>query len=135
VLRAAAALLRPACRDGDVLARWGEDEFAMFLPGAAAADAQALAARLRETAATIRWAAAPDAAPDGIDLTAAVAAHPDRGDQLEGLLDAAVRTFGARSDAPTSSAEAPATQTVDAPAAQPAAAVTAPRESVPPPRR
>jgi two-component system, sensor histidine kinase LadS len=49
-----AKVLRQACRDADVLARWGGEEFILFLPETDTANAVALAERLRSTIAAIR---------------------------------------------------------------------------------
>lgn len=47
VLRHCAERLRAQLRSGDVIGRWGGEEFVVIAPGAAAADAAALAERLR----------------------------------------------------------------------------------------
>jgi diguanylate cyclase (GGDEF)-like protein len=53
VLRHFAQVAQSILRDGDVLARWGGEEFLLVLPTDSAASAEALAQRLRErTAAT-----------------------------------------------------------------------------------
>jgi diguanylate cyclase (GGDEF)-like protein len=54
VLRAAADMLRSAVRAGDVLARWGGEEFIVFLPETDLGDAAALAERLRAAIAGMR---------------------------------------------------------------------------------
>jgi diguanylate cyclase (GGDEF)-like protein len=47
VLKALADILKQAIRQGDVLARWGGEEFIVFLPETSLQDAAALAERLR----------------------------------------------------------------------------------------
>jgi diguanylate cyclase (GGDEF)-like protein len=54
ILIETAKILREACRDADVLARWGGEEFILFLPETDTANAVALAERLRRTIAAIR---------------------------------------------------------------------------------
>jgi diguanylate cyclase (GGDEF)-like protein len=54
ILIETAKVLREECRDADVLARWGGEEFILFLPETDTANAVALAERLRRTIAAIR---------------------------------------------------------------------------------
>jgi diguanylate cyclase (GGDEF)-like protein len=80
VLRAVAASVRGAMRQGDVLGRLGGDELLVVAADASAADASALAARIRSAVraaaggenvdVTIGIATYPDDAPTGSDLVA-----------------------------------------------------------------
>jgi two-component system, sensor histidine kinase LadS len=54
VLKALANILRQSIRQGDILARWGGEEFIVFLPETRMQEAMALAERLREAIAGIR---------------------------------------------------------------------------------
>ncbi|MDP2029331.1 MAG: diguanylate cyclase [Thiobacillus sp.] len=54
VLKALANILRQSVRQGDILARWGGEEFIVFLPETSMQEALALAERLREAIAGIR---------------------------------------------------------------------------------
>ncbi|MHB1083935.1 MAG: sensor domain-containing diguanylate cyclase [Thiobacillus sp.] len=54
VLKALAAILKQSIRQGDVLARWGGEEFIVFLPEANLQEAAALAERLRAAIAEMR---------------------------------------------------------------------------------
>ena len=54
VLRAMAGILRHSVRQGDVLARWGGEEFIVFLPETDQAEATMLAERLRAAIAGMR---------------------------------------------------------------------------------
>jgi len=56
VLRATANILRQSVRQGDVLARWGGEEFIVFLPETDRPEAMALAERLRAAIADMRVA-------------------------------------------------------------------------------
>lgn len=56
VLREVAQGMRPALRDGDVLARYGGDEFCVLLPNTPAEAASAAAERLRAAVAAARFA-------------------------------------------------------------------------------
>jgi diguanylate cyclase (GGDEF)-like protein len=60
VLRAFAQAARAELRDGDVLARWGGEEFLLMLPDTALADAHAVLGRARARVAAL--------APPGLDL-------------------------------------------------------------------
>jgi diguanylate cyclase (GGDEF)-like protein len=54
VLKATAGLLRQCIRQGDVLARWGGEEFIVLLPETSLGEATALAERLRTAVAAMR---------------------------------------------------------------------------------
>ncbi|HWR75947.1 MAG TPA: diguanylate cyclase [Thiobacillus sp.] len=54
VLKALAKILKQSIRQGDILARWGGEEFIVFLPETSMQEATALAERLREAIAGIR---------------------------------------------------------------------------------
>lgn len=56
VLRAVAEVLRASARDGDILARWGGEEFLLFLDETPLAVAMAVAERLRHSLAALRVA-------------------------------------------------------------------------------
>ncbi len=60
VLKATANLLRQSIRQGDALARWGGEEFIVFLPETDRPEAMALAERLRAAIADMRVAAGPE---------------------------------------------------------------------------
>ena len=51
LLRAAADVLRAGCREDDIIARLGGDEYVILLPHTAAAEAEAVISRIREQAA------------------------------------------------------------------------------------
>jgi len=74
VLRDVARMLRPGLRDGDVLARYGGDEFCVLLPNTDAAAGRAVADRLRTQVAAHRYG------PEGtarIQLSAGLATSRD----------------------------------------------------------
>ena len=48
ILKQTAAILRSSCRGEDIVARWGGDEFIIFLPQTTAADAKAICQRIDE---------------------------------------------------------------------------------------
>jgi len=50
VLQTIADILRETCRDEDIIARWGGDEFVVILPDTDVETAQAICSRIRETA-------------------------------------------------------------------------------------
>ncbi len=87
VLKALANILRHSVRQGDVLARWGGEEFIVFLPETGQHDAIALAERLRAEIADIRISHATGA----IAVTASfgIAQKQDRHATLDALIAAA----------------------------------------------
>lgn len=87
VLRAAAAVLGRHLRAGDIAARLGGEEFAVLLPGAGAADAAALAERLR--AALAAEVPHPGGAPARVTVSIGVAAVAREG-APQPALDAAL---------------------------------------------
>jgi two-component system, cell cycle response regulator len=55
ILADVAACLKDHTRVGDVIARYGGDEFLLLLPDTTAADARVISDRIRERIATLRW--------------------------------------------------------------------------------
>ena len=72
VLRQVAQALRPRCRAGNTLARFGGDEFALLMPGATAADAAQAADELRAAVARVGYR--PPGYDTSIPLTLSVGA-------------------------------------------------------------
>ena len=66
-LAAIATCLRDACAPGDILARWGGEEFVLFRPGADAREAATLAERLRRRVERL-----PMQQPNGARIAATV---------------------------------------------------------------
>lgn len=85
-LIATARLLSQQCRTGDILARWGGEEFLLLLPATSLKEALQLAERLRQTLAEITL----DQAQPALALSASfgVVARDQQG-QLEQLINAA----------------------------------------------
>jgi len=84
-----AKVLRRTSRNADVLARWGGEEFILFLPETDSVHAVALAERLRSTIANIRV----DVGGQQIGVTASfgVAQRPADSSDLQALISAADR--------------------------------------------
>ena len=79
VLREVAARLSVALREGDLLGRWGGEEFLVVLPGAERSEARAVAERLREVISSRPFAVGTG---DEIDVTVSVGvASTTRGDR------------------------------------------------------
>lgn len=96
VLRAVAARLRRAFRDGDRLVRYGGDEFVVVLPGAGFDEARALAERARTALAEGSWVDPASDAPDApslprVSFSIGVGAAPDDGASGDEVLAAADR--------------------------------------------
>ena len=90
--------LRSATRSGDLLYRYGGDEFAAILPGASRIDAFEVIERIRRTVAAVP-------APTGprVTVSAGVACHPDDGETKDALVAVADQSLylakpSARSD-------------------------------------
>ena len=82
-LQASAELLRQTCRTGDVLARWGGEEFLLLLPETGLDAALALAERLRLALERLEL-------PQGIRISASLGVVPrEAQERLENLINAA----------------------------------------------
>ena len=86
VLATVASVLRRASRRGDVLARYGADDFVLLLTDAGSEDALGVAGRVR-TQLTDGYALSADVAPIAIGIATA----PEHGDSLDALVAAARR--------------------------------------------
>jgi diguanylate cyclase (GGDEF)-like protein len=89
VLQVIARRLRGSVRDGDIVARWGGDEFVVFLPGVATAEMGAR--RARELATEVAGRTRIDGVADSLRVRASVgvALWPQHGHDLEQLVVAA----------------------------------------------
>jgi diguanylate cyclase (GGDEF)-like protein/putative nucleotidyltransferase with HDIG domain len=92
VLVQIAAVLRGACRHGDVAGRYGGDEFALLLRGASAVDARAVAQRLRSAVQML-----PHVTSDGtiipLSVSVGVACAPQDGQTRQELVAVADKTM------------------------------------------
>ena len=89
VLRRVSRAFERACRPGDVLARFGGDEFALLLPGADSPAAQAVADALRRAVAEVGYQPQSDGAAIPFTLSLGAACCPDDGLTPAALLEAA----------------------------------------------
>lgn len=83
VLRSLAATMRDATRPGDVVGRWGGEEFLVLLPGAGKDAAGLVAERIRKAIATITHHGLP------VTVSIGYAATTDQGEHGDGLVDLA----------------------------------------------
>ncbi|MEO7385588.1 MAG: diguanylate cyclase [Gammaproteobacteria bacterium] len=88
-LRAVAASIQRATRDGDLCARYGGDEFVIFLPRCGRAAADAVANRIRHD--VFSGTQDFDYAMRRLAVTIGVAAAPEDGNELRSLFRKAVR--------------------------------------------
>ena len=96
ILADVAATLKAATRYGDVIARYGGDEFVLLLPDTAAPAARAIAERILEKIAAIRWTAATRT----LQTTAGYGCAESRaGDTLADVLTRCDRALYRRKDA------------------------------------
>jgi diguanylate cyclase (GGDEF)-like protein len=97
-LRTFATIVRANLRDGDLAARYGGEEFAVLLPRAGAAEATAVAERIRrQTESTAVPVGNGARAP--LSVSAGIATGPDHGSSKEGLMRAADVALYAAKDA------------------------------------
>ncbi len=89
VLRRISRIFESVCSPGDVLARFGGDEFALLLPGASADSAQAMAGRLREAAARAGYQPPGYETMIPFTLSVGLACFPGDGVTQAALLEAA----------------------------------------------
>jgi two-component system chemotaxis response regulator CheY len=89
VLRTVAATLRANTRSGDLVARFGGEEFIVLLPGADAQAAVRIANELRASIASRAWSHRPVTASFGI----ATASNPTEVTDMSGLFGAADRAL------------------------------------------
>jgi diguanylate cyclase (GGDEF)-like protein len=101
ILRAIAGRLREHCRDGDLLARVGGEEFAVILHGLGTAEALAIAERLRSGVAAqpVRYAIGESSGQVAITVSVGVGTFPEHGSTPEKLLEATDRALYAAKSA------------------------------------
>jgi diguanylate cyclase (GGDEF)-like protein len=81
VLADVAASITGSVRPGDVVGRWGGEEFVVIAPGATLADAGAIAERVRSAVASAR--------PGGLALTVSIGVASSAASPADGLIDLA----------------------------------------------
>ena len=90
LLKAIAGAIGSACRESDLVYRYGGDEFALILPGATLDDAIDIARRVREVIATVP---VNEVESYSVRCSVGLATHPDDGTTRDDLLLAADRAL------------------------------------------
>jgi two-component system cell cycle response regulator len=107
VLRAIAGALRDAVRGGDVVARYGGDEFVVLMPDTDAAAAAVVAERARSAVASLAHAMA-DGSHARVSCSVGLALYPVDGKSSRDLLRKADAAMYEQKRARTTAIEAPA---------------------------
>ncbi|MCG3133034.1 MAG: hypothetical protein HMLKMBBP_00120 [Planctomycetes bacterium] len=89
LLRGIAQVIRPAVLERDLIARWRGPEFVVYIDGADASVANALAERMRSSVASVPWPESDARTRAGVTLSAGVALHPQHGATVDDLIAAA----------------------------------------------
>jgi diguanylate cyclase (GGDEF)-like protein len=116
ILRAIAGRLREHCRDGDLLARVGGEEFAVILHGLGMAGALAIAERLRNGVAAqpVRYSIGGTNGQVAVTVSVGVSTFPEHGGTAEKILEAADHALYAAKTAGRNRVESAATSPGDA---------------------
>lgn len=93
LLRRVADLVRPLFRDGELLCRWGECEFAALLPARERGEACEILDRVRHAVATTPFEGAENQPEGAVTLSVGLAASPDDGRTFDALVDHAYRAY------------------------------------------
>jgi diguanylate cyclase (GGDEF)-like protein len=96
VLKAAAGVFNSCIRKGDIVARYGGDEFTILLPGADIARCSGVAQNIREGIALLSLAEllGRDTAPgEGVTTSQGLAVYPDHADGVQDLRERADRAL------------------------------------------
>jgi len=93
LLQAVARLVEPMFREGDLLCRWTDDEFAVLMPGVDRPTAKATLDRVRRAISAEPWVGV-DKQPEGImTVSVGLAVAPHDGIRFDPLIEAAYRAF------------------------------------------
>jgi diguanylate cyclase (GGDEF)-like protein len=93
LLARAVETMKPALKETDVLARYGGDEFTIFLPDTGLAEAAERAERIRRAVETAAIVIPPAPGPLPVTVSQGVAAFPESGTDLEALKKMADRAL------------------------------------------
>ena len=93
LLRGIANLVQPMFREGDLLCRWTEEEFAVLLPNMDRGSACELLDRIRHQVAATPFVGAENQPEGAVTVSVGLALAPEDGSSFDALIDHAYRAF------------------------------------------
>lgn len=93
LLRAIANVVQPMFREGDLLCRWTEEEFAILLPNKDRGAGIEVMDQIRHAVATTQFTGAENQPEGAVTVSVGLATAPEDGQSFDALIDCAYRAF------------------------------------------